>query len=328
MLRVKQFVALANLTALEAVRRPISLILTTTCVVLIGVTPLLVMHTFGEDGKLVRDGGFAFHFVFGLFVTGYAASSTLAREMRSGTALAVLSKPVSRDVFLLAKFAGVVIVVLAFSACATIATLVAERVAEKFTFTPGLTGYITDHQAGILLVSAPFVAFAFAALLNYSLRRPFESTAFGLLLVCLLLVVLVSGCFDRTGQPAPLDFRLQWRFLPVSLLITLALVVLAALTISLSTRVATVATLTICTGVFLAGLMSDYLFGRFADHSSVAAVLYALIPNWQHFWVVDALGDGGRVPWTYVGRAGLYTVLYAGAMLCIGTASFRHTEMK
>ena len=42
----------------------------------------------------------------GLFGAVLSASSSLAREIRSGTALAVLSKPVSRAQFLLAKFAG------------------------------------------------------------------------------------------------------------------------------------------------------------------------------------------------------------------------------
>jgi len=41
--------------------------------------------------------------VFGVFVSGYAACVSLAREMRTGTASAVLSKPVSREIFFLAK---------------------------------------------------------------------------------------------------------------------------------------------------------------------------------------------------------------------------------
>ena len=42
----------------------------------------------------------------GLFGAVLSASASLAREIRTGTALAVLSKPVGRAQFLVAKFAG------------------------------------------------------------------------------------------------------------------------------------------------------------------------------------------------------------------------------
>jgi len=42
----------------------------------------------------------------GLFGAVLSASASLAREIRSGTALAVLSKPIGRAQFLLAKYAG------------------------------------------------------------------------------------------------------------------------------------------------------------------------------------------------------------------------------
>ena len=88
MLRVRQFVTLSILTAVEATRQPICLLLTTTCILLTMLTPMLALHNFGEDGRLARDSGLAYQFVFGLFVAAYAACSSLAREMRSGTASA------------------------------------------------------------------------------------------------------------------------------------------------------------------------------------------------------------------------------------------------
>ena len=167
MLRIRQLLVLARLTAAEAIRQPIYLLLTTTCVILTGLAPFIKLHRFGEDGKLVRDTGLACHFVFGLFVAGYAACSSLAREMRSGTASAVLSKPVSREVFFLAKFLGIAGVTLAFSMCSITATLLAERAAEKFYFTNKLTGYIQDTGTGILLLLAPLAAYFIAGLINY-----------------------------------------------------------------------------------------------------------------------------------------------------------------
>ena len=70
MLRIRQFLTMAGLTAVEAIRQPICLLLTTACVVLTALIPLLTLHNFGEDGKLARDSGLAFHLVFGLLVAG------------------------------------------------------------------------------------------------------------------------------------------------------------------------------------------------------------------------------------------------------------------
>lgn len=328
LLRVKQFTTLATLTAVEAIRQPICLLLTTTCVILTAAMPMLLLHNFGEDGRLARDTGLALHFVIGLFVAGYAACSSLSHEMRSGTASAVLSKPVGKEIFFLAKFAGIAAVVLAFSLCATIATLVGERVSEHFVMTKQIVGYYSDWWTGNMLLAAPFVAYLLAGLINYKFRRPFESTAFYMLIVCILAVFLVSAFFNRMGQFAPFDFRVQWRIIPASVLITTALLILAAIALSLSTRLGTVATLTFCVVLFMLGLMSDYLFGRSSEQNLFASAAHLLLPNWQHFWMSDALRDGGRIPISYVLAAGRYAAIYLVGILCLGVASFRHAEMK
>ena len=64
-----------------------------------------------------------------------------------------------------------------------------------------------------------------------------------------------------------------------------------------------------------------------AARSDLGAILYGLLPNWQHFWVADALNGNGRVPWGYVLRAGVYAALYAAAALAAGTLAFRRREI-
>lgn len=328
-LKLRQFLALAGLTATEAIRQPICFLLTAASVFLTAAVPMTLLHRFGEEGKLDRDSGLAFHFIFGLFVAGYAASSSLAREMRKGTAAAVLSKPVSREVFFLAKYAGVAIVVLAFSFCSTIATLLAERVGEKFVESGGNQFYATDYRTGWMLLLAPVAAAFMAGVVNYKLRRSFQSMAVAFLMVCLLAAMLAAGLFDRiSGAFKPFDLAVQWRILPVSLLITMALLVLAAVALTLSTRLNTVPTLTVTFFVLMIGLMSDYILGRRAATSHAAAVLHNLLPDFQHFWVSDALGGGGIVPWLYVEQAGLYALVYAAGVLCIGLLFFRSVEVK
>ncbi|MCE9614714.1 MAG: ABC transporter permease [Lentisphaerae bacterium] len=320
------FFALAKLTAVEALRQPIVLLLFCGCVVLTALTPLLLLHAFGEYGKLARESGLACHFIFGLLVAVQAASSALAREVRTGTAAAVLSKPVGRTTFFLAKFAGVACVVMAFSIGAVLATLLSERVAEKWTITPQLAGNLIDWRTGTWLLVAPVLALAAAGILNYLRRAPFGSAAFLLVLAGLLVVFLVSAAYDRTGVRAEFDFRVDWRILPAGVLITAALLPLSALAASLSTRLATAPTLLLCGLVFVLGLLWEFWFGP-APATPARAWLYSLVPNWQHFWVSDALTGGGTIPWPYVARAVAYAATYTGAVLALGALAFEHTDV-
>ncbi len=326
--KIKQYSSITCLTALETVRQPIFLLLAVTCVLFTALTPQLLMFQFGEEGKLARDSGLAYHFVFGLFIAGYAACSSLAREIKSGTASAVLSKPVGRGTFLMAKFTGIAAAIAAFSVCAMITTLLSERVVMKFYESGELQGYLSDKLIGSLLIAAPFIALLAAAGVNYWKKRPFGSAAFGFLFVTLAFVFVTAGFFDIRGQFKPFDCRVMWRIVPASLLVTLALVMLSAVAVALSTRLSTVPTMVICTAVFAAGLMSDHLFGRYAGISAVASFFYWILPNWQNFWVADALDGGGSVSVSYIIHAALYMLTWSAGILCLGVLSFRHAEIK
>ena len=65
----------------------------------------------------------------GLFGAVLSASASLAREIRTGTALAVLSKPVGRAQFLLAKYAGLVAALALLTYVNLVAALLASRMA-------------------------------------------------------------------------------------------------------------------------------------------------------------------------------------------------------
>jgi len=239
-----------------------------------------------------------------------------------------LSKPVGRETLFVGKVFGATAVVLLFSACAAIATLLGERVAVKFYQTATEVGYFQDTLTGILLLLSPAVAFLIAGAINYAGRRSFGSTAFVLLLFFLAASLCACGFFNVHGEWASYNCRVEWRILPVSLLITMALVVLVCTALALSTRLTMLPTLGGVGILFALGLVSDYLLGRHAASSRTAAFLHGIIPNWQHFWVADALSGGGSVPWSYVAHAGLYALLLVAALVCAGMLSFRYAEMK
>jgi hypothetical protein len=58
-----------------------------------------------------------------------------------------------------------------------------------------------------------------------------------------------------------------------------------------------------------------------------ASVLYSIVPNWQLFWLADALEGKNRIPWSYVGRAFGYVVGYLGASLALGLWLFEDREL-
>ena len=98
--------------------------------------------------------------------------------------------------------------------------------------------------------------------------------------------------------------------------------------IACSTRFELIPTLAICSGLFLLGLMSDYLFGRLADAGSWwASALYTVVPNWQLFWLADALENKKSIPWSYVGRSFAYVLGYLGAVLAVALVMFEDREL-
>jgi hypothetical protein len=74
--------------------------------------------------------------------------------------------------------------------------------------------------------------------------------------------------------------------------------------------------------------MSDYFFGRRAEAGSWwASGLYTVLPNWQLFWLADALEEGKHIPWSYVGTAFGYVVAYVGAALALALVLFEDREL-
>jgi len=75
-------------------------------------------------------------------------------------------------------------------------------------------------------------------------------------------------------------------------MVLLAVLVLAAVAVAVaaSTRMGRVATLLICSGTFIFGLVGDYLLSL--GGSQLSAPLSAVVPNIQLFWPADALTQG------------------------------------
>mgnify|MGYP003349857270 CR=1 FL=1 len=91
---------------MELVRQPVYLLLLTVSGLFIVFLSSVSYFGLGDDVKLVKDMALAVILISGLVGAVLCAASSVAQEIRSGTVLTVMAKPVDRSTFLLGKFAG------------------------------------------------------------------------------------------------------------------------------------------------------------------------------------------------------------------------------
>ena len=84
----------------ESLREPVYYLMLLAALLLIGHYPSIAIFVFFEQMKLVVDSSMATGLIFSLLVAILCASHTVSREMRNGTVLLLLSKPVQRWIFL------------------------------------------------------------------------------------------------------------------------------------------------------------------------------------------------------------------------------------
>src|SRR5450631_1711977 len=319
---MRQFRNIAVNAFMELIRQPIFLLLMTGSVLFEIFLAVPYYFAFGDEMKLVKTSALAVMLLTGLFGAVLSASASLAREIRSGTALAVLSKPVGRAQFLLAKFAGLAGALTLLTYVNLVGVMLASWMAFDAYGSTNLLA-IGIFGGGILL------AYALAGFSNFFLRRPFVSDAVIALVVMTTLATFVIFQFTQSKHSLGEMATVDWRLIPAGILILFALWILAAVALACSTRLDTIPTLAICSAVFLIGLMSDYFFGRRAEAGSWwATALYTVVPNWQLFWLADALDMGkSTFQWGYVGKAFVYVVGYAGAALAFAAALFEEREL-
>ncbi|HEY4952342.1 MAG TPA: hypothetical protein VII71_03045 [Verrucomicrobiae bacterium] len=323
---MRQFLTITTNAFMELIRQPVFLLLMTGSVLFEIFLAVPYYFAFGDEPKLVENSALAVMLLSGLFGAVLSASSSLAREIRAGTALAVLSKPVGRAQFLLAKYAGLA----AALAVLTYVNLIGVLLASRMAF----DAYgKTDLPAIGIFGTAIVIAYALAGFSNFFLRRTFVSDAvFGMVITTTLAAFLIFQ-FTKQEQSLYTAASVDWRLIPAGILILFALWILAALAIACSTRLDTIPTLAICSGVFLIGLMSDYIYsqagGKIEGHApGWASILYTILPNWQLFWLADAIESGKNTfQWAYVGKAFAYMLGYAGAALAVGVALFEEREL-
>lgn len=319
---MRQFITITSNAFMELIRQPIFLLLMTASALFEVFLACVNYFGFGDEPKLVKNSALAVMLLAGLFGAVLSASASVAREIRSGTALAVLAKPVGRAQFLLAKYAGLALALTMLTFVNCIAALLATRMAFD------AYGDV-DYPGLAVWCGSLIVAYGIGGLTNFFLRRPFVSDAVLGVVVMAVVAFVVLQFIPRDAGRMGVDYKgIDWRVIPASALILMALLILAALALACSTRVEVVPALAICSALFLLGLMSDYFWGTRAKAGEWwASVLYAVTPNWQLFWVADALDEKNAIPLAYLGKALGYAGAYIGAILSLALVMFEDREL-
>jgi ABC-type transport system involved in multi-copper enzyme maturation permease subunit len=104
---------IALATAKETIRQPAFFVTAFFAGSLLIVTIFVSYFTFGEDIKMYKDTGLTTISFFCMLLALLTASSTVADEIEGKTAITLLSKPINRRQFIVGKFLGIELGVLA-----------------------------------------------------------------------------------------------------------------------------------------------------------------------------------------------------------------------
>jgi len=319
---MRNLVTIAKNTLIETLRQPIYAVIISIALLLFLISPSLAMYTMDDDNKLLREIGLSTLFLASLFIAIFSASGAVSIELENKTIMTVLTKPVQRPIFLIAKFLGVLLAVALAHYLCTVALLMAIRhgVMETASDTHDWT---VLGAAGVIVV----VTTVLSAFFNYVYDWKFTSTAIVIAAILATAGLVFLIFIDENLKFNPGGNGIHALDVCGSILLFLAAMVIAALAVAVSTRFNTMVTLSACVGIFLLGLISDYVFGRFADVYLWARIGRFIVPNLQVFWISDAIYEGSRVPPSYIFISGSYALGYTAAILALAIALFQRKQI-
>ncbi len=316
-------IAIAKNTFLETIRQPIYGVLLLVTAFLLIMNIFLAGYTLDDDNKLLLDLGLSTMLLSGLFLAAFSATGVLTREIENKTVLTIISKPVSRPLFLAGKYLGLITAQsVAFYLSFLIFILCMHHRVLQYSADP------FDWPAITLGLGSAILGLALAAAANFFYGKDFSSTAVAFVLPLLTIGTLATACFDREFNLAPFARTFAGGQLLIAAgLLFLAIMIVAAVALAVSTRFGQVPTLMACTTVLMAGFTSDWIFGQHRDDSILSAILYKIIPNINFFWTADAMTAEIDVPFSYMISTGAYAFLHISAALLIGVALFQRREV-
>jgi ABC-2 type transport system permease protein len=294
-----QILTIARNTFVESIRQPIVFVLVVLCGVLILFTTWSAAYSMGYtdssevtgDDKMLLEMGLATVLVFGMLLAAFIATAAVSREIENKTVLTVVSKPVPRPSLIVGKYLGV--------AGAILLALVPMLLFLLMGLRHGVLSTAADDpdQPVILFtLLAVGLSLLVAVWCNYFYGSYFSQTFLLLLTPAMLAAYLLVLMIGKKWQVQPIgtNFKPQITFACGALVI--AVLVLTSVATAVSTRLGQVMTVVVCAGVFLFGLLSNYLIGRHAFHNRPVGMIQTVVARDSS---EPMLGPGGGFKVTF-----------------------------
>jgi Cu-processing system permease protein len=185
-----QLVALAVFR--ESVRDRVPLTIVAFGVLLLSASYLIGQLTAGQDLKIIKDLGLAALDVLGLVIAIFIGVGLVAKELERRSIYSLLSKPVTREQFILGKFAGLTMT-LGVNLSAMCVTLYSVLLYHQFATARGASS-VTSAGDPQLMIAAILI---FGELLIVTAVALFFSTFTGpLVAIMLTLALWIAGHFN------------------------------------------------------------------------------------------------------------------------------------
>jgi ABC-type transport system involved in multi-copper enzyme maturation permease subunit len=309
----------------ECLREPVFYLMLLAALIMIGLFPYFSMFVFRQQIRLVCDSAMATTMLFGLFAAALCSARTISREMKNGTVLLLMSKPVSRFAFVIAKIGGILISLTVFVLVCNAATWLSVQIAkDQFRLsTPLIYWYF-----GAICLAA-----LFGGVRNFISQKSFSSNAVVAMAVLFPAIALVTQIIRvRTWsdylKADTESFMAADVLLPALCLLFFAVWIMGVISSALATRMEIVGNLMVCLILFLIGMTLHYFAAAAFGTGSVSALLCtSLVPNWQLFWMADALANRVQIPASYFLWATAYSVLYGVAWIGWAFFLFQDSEL-
>ena len=274
----QQIFAIIRNTFFESIRQPIMLVILVAATILLIMANPLSAFTMADDQRMLIDIGLATVFLCGALLAAFIATNVVGREIENRTALTVISKPVSRPLFVLGKFLGVAAALMLGAIYMSLVFMLVEQHTVLQT--------VRDP------IHLPVILFGFGAAIvgvgtgiwcNYFYGKVFSSTVICVTTPLAALAYVFSMMFkaDFTLQPMSAGFKPQLWLALIALMV--AILVLTAIAVAASTRMGQVLTLSVTVGLFILGMLSDWMFGQ-------------RIHNLEDAWLKEA-SAAGKTEW-------------------------------
>jgi ABC-type transport system involved in multi-copper enzyme maturation permease subunit len=160
------------------------------------------------------------------------------------------------------------------------------------------------------------------------------------LFVVLGLLFLVTVSFKvvydarevaKTEPPWQLCYMEVIRTVPGLVLAFLETVVLASISVAISTRLPMIANLLVCAAIYVLGNLVPMLVnssvGKFEIVRFVGQFIATILPVLDHFNIQAAVAAGAAVPLSYLGMAVVYCALYSTIAMLLGLAMFEDRDL-